>query len=148
MLTLPLSNPEADTIQCQPGVETPVAIEETTAKEISFPTAHLRAELRDREADEAFAAKVTDTADGVKLPETLPETLAMLRQVQASVPKDKFESKVKGIKMERLRGHLHKLSQSEPPPRLNYAAFLKREPPPSALAHFASLYPKAKNRKV
>jgi hypothetical protein len=144
------SETETDRIQSEQELESPIAETPAPSPSRAFASSSLAAELRARAADKALAEKVTDTADGVKLPETLAESLALLRQVQATAPKDKFESKVRAIKLQRLAAHVHALSQSPPPPRIDQAAHWRgiRQPNASALQHIAGLYPKSKARKV
>jgi hypothetical protein len=145
-----LPTPEIDTDIVQPALEleTPVAVSEVVAPLGPFARASLLAELATREREDSFSGEVAAVAAGVKLPATLKETLAMLREVQASRPKDKFEAKVRAIKLEKLAAHHLLLCQGPSSPPIDHAAFFKRQPSALALEHIASLYPKAKTRKV
>lgn len=141
---LPIHEIDTDTIQCQPEVETPVEVSEIAVPLGPFARASLAAELAAREREGSFAGEAAAAAAAAELPTTLKETLAMIREVQATVPTDKFEVKVKAIKLQRLAAHVHKLSQSDMPPRIDHAAFFRREPSPEAVARIRSLYPNAK----
>jgi len=140
---------ETDRVPREQELETPVT-EETTALKTSFSSSHLRARLEASEADAAIAAKVTDAAAEMSLPPTLADSVALLRQTQATMPTNSLEVAVKAAKLRRLAAHVHALSQSPAPPRIDQAAHWRgmREPLALALERIASLYPKAKTRKA
>jgi len=133
----------SDTVQG--GLETPVTETPAPAPASPFASSSLAAELRAQAAAKALAEKGTDTMNGMNLPATLAASVALLRETQASVPRDRFEVRVKAAKLQRLAAHVFALSQSPPPPRLDHATFWKRDVPASALAYIASSYPEAKN---
>lgn len=98
--------------------------------------------------EERLAGEVTEAAAEAKLPGTLKETLEMLATVQLSQPKDKFESRVRAIKLEKLQMHLHAQSQVPAAPRIDHKKFWTREVPAAALAFIEAQYPKTKTRKA
>ena len=67
------------------------------------------------EADEA--QEIKDEAN-CKLPKTLKESLALLAEGQDYQPKNAFEAKVKAAKLEKLRDHIHALSQGAATPAI------------------------------
>jgi hypothetical protein len=64
------------------------------------------------------------------------------------VPTDAKGHREKTRQLQTLAAHIHRLSQGPTPPRIDHAAFWKREPPATALERIASLYPKTKTHKV
>jgi hypothetical protein len=140
----PTGETETDRVQREQELETPVALAEVAAPDVPFAFASLRAELAAREREDSFAGEVAAAAEGMKLPATLGDALARLREITASRPADKSGQKAKAIQSEKLRAHIHALSQGPTAPPINYSAFLKREPSPEAVARIRSLYPNAK----
>jgi hypothetical protein len=147
-----------ETTQTGPEVETPVTSPELETPATEIPTAaNLTSHLRPgflldhseeaREAAVAIQAEVSNELQGMKLPETLSESLAMLAQVQRGVPSDKRFEAIKAARLAKLAAHVHALSQGPNPPPVNHNAFWKRTPPASALARVAEMYPKAKAKR-
>jgi hypothetical protein len=95
-----------------PEIETPVGAEDPAANPKATLTSHLTGLTpppADVEADEAEEA--ADAAAGVKLPKTLKDSLAMLNEAQAMQPENKAATKMRDGVIERLRAHIHALSQ-------------------------------------
>ena len=146
-----ITNFEADHIQAPPAeLESPVDVADVQASATEIPGASLTSHLVPRhyldhpdeahEAAESLQAEIYTAlqGQGLALPATLAEALAMQVQIRAGVPEDK---RFKAIKVERLRQlakHIHLLSQSPAPPKIDYHAFRLSvsAPRPEALAHF------------
>ena len=74
-------------------------------------TSHLKDLLVPGEAEAEEASELADAAAGVRLPKTLKESLAMLSEVQGMSVRDKSDAAMKVAMLERLRAHIHALSQ-------------------------------------
>jgi hypothetical protein len=147
MLTIPQT--ETDSIQTAVELETPVS--DVEAREHGRLISHLKDVALPYAAEAAEAAEVAEAVEGIsaaKLPKSIATTIAMIREGMAVRPKSKTEAAVKEAGLERLRAHLHAISQGLPAPRVNFAECLKRTPPASAVAYFEALGSKAKNRKA
>jgi hypothetical protein len=95
-------------------LETPVA-EAASAAATSYPpsdTSHLRlVRLPAQDVAAVEESEVELTANGVKLPRTLKDSLEMLRGLRVQPIADKTEAKLHKAMMARLGAHIHGLSQ-------------------------------------
>jgi hypothetical protein len=135
--------------------ETPVAVEEATAPQDSFPTASLRAAppraskfaLSSLEIAESAAVEIP--APVQEPPRTLAEAYARILALNAAPPgADKTLRKAHSVLLERARADYHRLAQTPAPPPINHSDFWRRDVPVSALAYVKALYPATKARKA
>lgn len=87
-------------------------------------------------------------ATTLHLPATLKESLSLLAATSAGTPRDKFEIKIKAAKLEKLRAHIHALSQGPPIVPVDPISFHKRSPSPAALDRIAKCYPMPKPKRA
>jgi hypothetical protein len=148
--------PDRETPVSESEVEKPVAPSAISdpAEPKVMPEARLVSHLANVELPTDFDARAQSEREEISetignLPDTYSAALAALHEANAIIPKDKFEAKVKAAKLERLRGHVHALSQAPAAPTVNSATHFKRTPPADALARINELYPKpAKAKKA
>ena len=93
-----------------PAGETPVAGDLRTAAELA-KTSHLDNVTLPGQADDGDPDDVQGGAPDIKLPRTLKESLALLAEGQAVAPENAGEAKVIAGQLEKLRAHIHTLSQ-------------------------------------
>ncbi|MEN6533360.1 MAG: hypothetical protein ABFD89_06835 [Bryobacteraceae bacterium] len=106
--------PELETpVQTPELVRAGLANEDNRPAEVKANTSHLQGLIlpgaAEAEAEEYGA--VAEHVEGVKLPRTLKDTLALLAEVQGHQPKDRAEEKVKALMLEKVSAHLHVISQ-------------------------------------
>ena len=136
-------------------VETPVALSLIPGPEApgTVPDARLVSHLANVELpddhDQLAQADRAEVSEAVgNVPATYAEAVAALQAANAIVPTDKFMARVKEAKLERLRGHVHTLSQGPASPAVNPLAHFKRPPNPEALARINEFYPKPSKKKA
>jgi hypothetical protein len=138
---------DTDIIQGERELETPVSVPETETPEAEIPRASAFAlsalTITESAAVESPPAPVQEVG-------TLAEAHAKILALNAALPAaDKTARKAHGVLLAHARAAWHKLSQSEPPPRIDQAAHWRgmRSPSQEALAYFTGTASKSKSKR-